>query len=97
MMNDDPKEFERVFLEFEHDLDAAGTSQLTVAFMKEVRAYYKRMPTHRARMYEVLNALAFVVATTLEATDGDQARRWFADCLDQQEADIAAAQEQGHA
>ena len=78
------------------ELDEIAAQQLTLALMNDVRAYYKRMPTHRARVFEVLNALAFVVAKTLEATDADadEVRRWFADCLDKQEADIVAAQEQ---
>jgi hypothetical protein len=78
--------------------DKDGVLQLTVALMNDMRGYYKRMPTHRSRVYEVLHALAFVTAKTLEATDADrdQVRIWFDACLDRQLKDIDAAQEQQH-
>jgi hypothetical protein len=81
------------------ELDEIAAQQLTLAVFNDVRAYYARMPTHRARVFEVLTALAFVAAKTLQATDADadEMRRWFADCLDQQEADIVAAQEHSDA
>jgi hypothetical protein len=77
------------------DLDENAVMQLTVALLNDLRSFYKRMPTHRSRVYEVLNALAFVTAKTLEATDADrdQVRIWFDACLDQQLKDIDAAQE----
>jgi hypothetical protein len=78
------------------ELNDTYTTQLTLALMNDVRAYYKRLPTDRARVFEVLNALAFVLAKTLEATDDDAAvvRAWFDTCVDRQQEDIDTAREQ---
>jgi hypothetical protein len=72
------------------ELDAVATRQLTLELLGDVFSYYKRMETHRTRVFEVLNALAFATALTLDATDNmrDEVRAWFDDCLDQQLTDI---------
>ena len=78
------------------ELDDHATQQLALRFMMDVRAYLQRFieTPSRSRCFEVLNALAVGTANVLEGADRDVLRRWFDECLDQQQEDVAAAQGQ---
>jgi hypothetical protein len=80
------------------ELNETYTTQLCVALFNDLRAFYHRTPTDRARVFEALKALAFVLAKILEAIDDDEEReeirQWFDACVDQQLEEIDTAREQ---
>jgi hypothetical protein len=77
--------------------DDRATQQLTICLMKDLRAYYQRMPHGRAHCYEALTALAFTTATVLAAFDNPkEGQQWFNLALDQALANIAADEAYGH-
>jgi hypothetical protein len=82
------------------ELNETYTTQLSVALFNDLRAFYHRTETDRARVFEALKSLAFVVAKILAAIDDpaehEAVRQWFNDCVDRQEEEIDAAQEQSH-
>lgn len=53
-------------------LDEKRIEQLSVVLLEPIRANFHRGPTSRDRVYEALNALAFVTATVLQGA-GDEA------------------------
>jgi hypothetical protein len=79
-------------------VDQTGIDQLTIAFMKNVRGYYKRMPSGKDRDFEILNAAAFVVAKILAAAAENKERyhelwNYFDDCCSRHVEDISAAED----
>jgi hypothetical protein len=77
------------------ELNDTYTTQLSVALFNDLRAFYHRTPTDRARVFEALKSLAFVLAKILEAIDDpaehEAVRQWFNECVDRQEEEIDAA------
>lgn len=53
-------------------LDREKAQQLAKKIMEQVRDHYQRGPLGRARVLEVLNALAMVTAITVHGADDEQ-------------------------
>jgi hypothetical protein len=66
-------------------LDRPAVERLATDLLAQVRDHYRRRPTSRETVFEILNALAIATGIALEGSGGDEiAHDFFLRALDQQ-------------
>ena len=78
----------------DEDIDRARVEALSAALWQSIARHYRDGPPSQERVFEALNAIAFVVAPIVigAGSNRDEVSRWLHSAIDQNVARLAAHQ-----